>query len=175
MPRKKHKTTEDKSFTAVYQKVRDVLPGTVIILTDDKEQGKWYLTPYRTIQGDFLGIAYAGHGTVFGLVSGVAECITAVKKDPKTVWYSILESYGQWKGVREILKNFPAQEWLPGYDPRDEICPKCEEELLKYATFLFNEGRIVTGFLKRVAEEIERDAKAVKADLKGCIKAFGGI
>ncbi len=54
-------------------------------------------------------------------------------------------------------------------------CPKCEEELLKYATFLFNEGRIVTGFLKRVAEDIERDAKAVKDDLKGCIKAFGGI
>ncbi len=26
MPRKKHKTTEDKSFTAAYQKIRDVLP-----------------------------------------------------------------------------------------------------------------------------------------------------
>ena len=56
-----------------------------------------------------------------------------------------------------------------------EVCPKCQEDLLKYATFLFENARPVSGFLKRVAEDIEREAKGVKSNLKGCIQKFGGV
>lgn len=56
-----------------------------------------------------------------------------------------------------------------------EVCPKCQEDLNKYATFLFSNARAVSGFLKRVAEDIGRGAKEVKDNLNGCIQKFGGV